>query len=68
MVDSRTDVQEGDYAIIDFAGYLDGEPFSGGAAQDHLLQVGSGQFIPGFEEQLVGMNIGGDQRRSGDLP
>jgi trigger factor len=58
VVDSRTDVREGDYAIIDFAGYLDGEPFSGGAAQDHLLQVGSGQFIPGFEEQLVGMNIG----------
>ncbi len=57
-VDSRTDVQEGDYAVIDFAGYIDGEPFSGGAAQDHMLQVGSGQFIPGFEEQLVGMNIG----------
>ncbi|KLU39661.1 MAG: hypothetical protein AA931_06545 [Peptococcaceae bacterium 1109] len=58
VVDSRTDVQEGDYAIIDFAGYIDGEPFSGGAAQDHMLQVGSGQFIPGFEEQLVGMNVG----------
>lgn len=58
VVDSRTDVQEGDFAVIDFAGYIDGEPFSGGAAEDHLLQVGSGQFIPGFEEQMIGMNVG----------
>lgn len=58
VVDSRTDVREGDYAVIDFAGYIDGEPFSGGAAEDHLLQIGSGQFIPGFEEQMVGMNVG----------
>lgn len=58
VVDSRTDVQNGDYAIIDFAGFIDGEPFSGGAAEDHMLQIGSGQFIPGFEEQLVGMNVG----------
>ncbi|NLJ75264.1 MAG: trigger factor [Firmicutes bacterium] len=58
VVDSREDVQEGDFAIIDFAGFVDGEPFSGGAAEDHMLEIGSGQFIPGFEEQLIGTNVG----------
>lgn len=57
-VDSRTDVREGDYAVIDFAGFIDGEPFSGGAAENQMVRVGSGQFIPGFEEQLIGMNVG----------
>lgn len=57
VVDSRTDVQEGDHANIDFKGYIDGEAFPGGAAEDYPLEIGSGQFIPGFEEQLVGMNI-----------
>lgn len=58
VVDSRDDVQEGDFAIIDFKGFLDGVPFSGGAAEDHNLEIGSGQFIPGFEEQLIGMKVG----------
>lgn len=58
VVDSRTDVQEGDFANIDFKGYIDGEPFPGGAAEDYPLEIGSGQFIPGFEEQLIGMNVG----------
>lgn len=46
---------EGDYAIIDFDGFMDGEPFQGGAARGHTLEIGSGSFIPGFEEQLIGM-------------
>ena len=52
---------EGDMVVIDFEGYLDGSPFQGGAAEDHSLMLGSGQFIPGFEEQLVGAKAGEDR-------
>lgn len=45
-------------AIIDFEGFLDGEPFEGGKAENYSLEIGSNTFIPGFEEQLVGMKIG----------
>jgi len=48
----------GDYAIIDFKGFLNGVPFERGAAEDYALQLGSNQFIPGFEEQVVGMSVG----------
>ena len=46
--------KDGDMVVIDFLGKLDGVPFDGGAAEDAELVLGSGQFIPGFEEQLVG--------------
>jgi trigger factor len=46
--------KDGDMVVIDFLGKLDGEPFAGGTATDAELVLGSGQFIPGFEEQLVG--------------
>ena len=46
--------KDGDQVVIDFVGKLDGEPFEGGAAEDFPLVLGSGQFIPGFEEQLEG--------------
>ena len=49
---------EGDQVVIDFVGKLDGEPFDGGAAEDFPLEIGSGQFIPGFEEKLVGVKPG----------
>jgi trigger factor len=49
---------EGDSLLIDFEGFVDGSPFQGGAAEDHLLALGSGQFIPGFEDQLVGVKAG----------
>jgi len=55
-------LQEGDTAVFDFTGYLDGEPFEGGSAQDFELQIGSGQFIPGFEEQMIGMKKGETKR------
>ena len=45
---------EGDFLLIDYAGLIDGEPFEGGAATDHLLELGSGQLIEGFEEALAG--------------
>lgn len=47
-------VQDGDYTVIDFTGYIDDKPFHGGEAKDFNLQIGSGAFIPGFEEQLIG--------------
>lgn len=51
----------GDTAVIDFDGYLDSERFDGGKAENHSLELGSGQFIPGFEEQLVGMKSGDEK-------
>ena len=51
-------VQDGDTVNLDYAGTVDGVAFEGGTAQDQTLTIGSHQFIPGFEEQMVGMNIG----------
>ena len=48
----------GDTAEIDFEGFVDGVPFEGGKGEKHKLTLGSGQFIPGFEEQVAGKNIG----------
>ncbi len=50
--------KDGDNAIIDFEGFVDGVPFEGGKGEKFDLKLGSGQFIPGFEEQIVGKNIG----------
>lgn len=52
-VDDRA-VQSGDTVVMDFEGFIDGVPFEGGKAEGYSLEIGSGQFIPGFEEQLVG--------------
>ncbi|QNU67658.1 trigger factor [Ruminiclostridium herbifermentans] len=51
-------VQNGDTAIIDFEGFIDGVPFEGGKGTDYNLVIGSGTFIPGFEDQLIGKNVG----------
>ena len=50
--------QNGDTVIIDFEGFTDGMAFEGGKGEGHSLTLGSGQFIPGFEDQIVGKNIG----------
>ena len=50
--------QNGDTAVIDFEGFLNGVPFQGGKGENHELLLGSGSFIPGFEEQVVGMSAG----------
>ena len=50
--------KDGDQVVIDFKGMVDGEAFEGGAAEDYPLVLGSGSFIPGFEEQLVGAKAG----------
>ena len=47
----------GDTAVIDFEGFVDGVAFEGGKGEDYALKLGSGQFIPGFEEQIVGHNV-----------
>lgn len=54
-------IVEGDTAVIDFAGYVDGEAFEGGTAEGYSLEIGSGSFIPGFEEQLVGLKTGDEK-------
>jgi trigger factor len=51
-------VENGDTVNIDFEGFVDGEPFEGGKAENYSLEIGSGSFIPGFEEQLVGEKAG----------
>ncbi|WP_422000813.1 trigger factor [Roseovarius mucosus] len=49
--------KDGDQVVIDFVGKVDGEAFDGGSAEDYPLVIGSGSFIPGFEEQLVGVKV-----------
>ncbi len=53
--------KDGDQVVLDFVGRVDGEEFEGGAAEDFPLVLGSGQFIPGFEEQLVGVKAGDEK-------
>nr|MBQ0091487.1 FKBP-type peptidyl-prolyl cis-trans isomerase [Candidatus Enterousia merdequi] len=50
--------KNGDTVIIDFAGFLGEEQFAGGTAENYPLKLGSGTFVPGFEEQLVGAKVG----------
>lgn len=58
MVLAERPVQEGDTVILDYAGFVGEEQFEGGTAERQELKIGSGMFIPGFEEQLVGVNAG----------
>ena len=51
-------IQSGDTAVIDFEGFADGKAFEGGKGENHNLEIGSGSFIPGFEDQLIGKNSG----------
>ncbi len=52
--------KSGDIVVIDFVGKVDGEAFAGGSAEGYNLELGSGNFIPGFEDQLIGVNAGSD--------
>ena len=54
-------IDSGDIAIIDFEGSVDGVPFEGGKAENYSLTIGSGMFIPGFEEQLIGLKAGDEK-------
>ena len=57
MVSVETPVENGNVAVIDFEGFVDGVAFDGGKAENHELEIGSGTFIPGFEDQVIGMKV-----------
>jgi trigger factor len=54
-VDKSRALKEGDFALMDFEGFVDGSAFAGGSAKAYTLEIGSGSFIPGFEDQMIGM-------------
>jgi trigger factor len=54
-------IEEGNTVVLDFEGFVDGEAFEGGKAENYSLEVGSGSFIPGFEDQLVGLEAGAEK-------
>ena len=58
LVSVDREAKEGDPAVIEFEGVLDGKPFDGGKGENHSLELGSHSFVPGFEEQVVGMKAG----------
>ena len=58
VTDESGEVAQGSFAVIDFEGFMDGEPFEGGKGEGYTLEIGSGTFIPGFEEGLVGAKAG----------
>ncbi len=58
FVDVERAVENGDRVVIDYSGSVDGVQFDGGTAEEQTLVIGSNAFIPGFEEQLIGMNVG----------
>ncbi len=60
VADADATLQKDDFAVIDFAGSIDGKPFDGGEGKSYPLQIGSGNFIPGFEDQLIGAKAGDD--------
>ena len=61
-------LEDGDTAIFDFEGFVDGVPFDGGKAENYELLIGSGQFIPGFEAQMVGMALGEEKEINVTFP
>jgi trigger factor len=61
-------VTAGDLVVMDFTGYIDGEAFEGGQAEGHSLEIGSGSFIPGFEEQLTGLKAGEEKDVEVEFP
>ncbi len=61
-ITTKRALKKGDTAVFDFEGFLDGEAFEGGKADDFELEIGSNQFIEGFEDQMIGMKAGEEQR------
>lgn len=61
VLSEKPELEKGDFAVIDFEGFIDQLPFSGGAAQSYTLEIGSNSFIPGFEAQLIGMKVGNER-------
>ena len=61
-------VENGDIAVIDFEGFKDGKAFDGGKGENYSLEIGSNTFIPGFEEQVIGMNVGEEKDLNVSFP
>ena len=61
LVSVEREAKEGDTAVIDFEGFLEGVPFEGGKGENYSLELGSHSFIPGFEEQVIGMKAGDEK-------
>ena len=59
---------QGDFVVMDYKGYVDGEPFEGGEGRDQLVELGSGRLIPGFEEQITGAEAGEDRTIEVEFP
>ena len=57
VITVETPVENGNIAVIDFEGFVDGKAFEGGKGENYSLEIGSGSFIPGFEDQVIGMKI-----------
>ncbi|MGS0971936.1 MAG: trigger factor [Candidatus Izemoplasmataceae bacterium] len=61
-------LEQGNTAVFDFEGFVDGEAFEGGSAKNHEMEIGSGQFIPGFEDQMIGMATGEEKEVNVSFP
>ena len=59
---------QGDFVVMDYKGYVDGEPFEGGEGRDQLIELGSGRLIPGFEEQITGTEAGEERTVEVEFP
>jgi len=68
VVVEGAEIQDGDFAVIDFEGFVDGVAFEGGEGKGYPLQIGSGSFIPGFEEQLIGAKSGEEREVNVSFP
>ena len=70
LIDAPADaaVKKDDFTTLDFEGFVDGTPFEGGKAEDYPLQIGSGSFIPGFEDQLLGAKVGEEREAHVTFP
>ena len=64
----ETPVEKGNIAVIDFEGFVDGKAFEGGKGENYSLEIGSGSFIPGFEDQVIGMKIDEEKEISVKFP
>ena len=61
LVSVERPIAMGDTAVIDFEGFDNGKPFEGGKGTDYSLEIGSGSFVPGFEDQLIGLSVGDEK-------
>ncbi len=68
LVSVDREAREGDTVVIDFEGFLDGVPFEGGKSENYSLELGSGNFIPGFEDQLIGAKAGDEREVNVTFP